>query len=217
MSERHLGTVSGLAFSPGGQFLASGGPEGLIRLWNVGTRKLLRLLEGHEDTVSGLAFSPDGRILASCSVDRTVRLWNPKTGKQQSGSPLIGPEDPLSGVAFDPKGETLAVSSLGGRVFLWDVDSRNPVGKGLRGDGEAWNVAFHPNGQLLATGNDKSALLFDLRYEAWRSDACRTVGRNMSHEEWRKFLRFEPYRRTCPENVSLENLANRLDRAYNRK
>lgn len=212
-SKRHRGIVYGLAFNPDTDLLASGAQDGLIRLWDVRQRKLVIELKGHEEPVSGLAFSPDGRTLASSSVDRTVRLWNPKSGRQLIGSPLAGLDESLTGIAFDPEGNTLGASSLNGRVFLWDVDSRNPIGAGLRGVGEAYNIAFHPDGKLLASGNDRSALLFDLRPETWRSEACRTVGRNLTKAEWRKFLRREPYKETCPESTSLEALANRVDRA----
>jgi len=211
--KRHEGFVYGLAFTPDGGILASGAQDGLVRLWDVGQRKLVKELKGHEEPVSGLAFSPDGQILASSSGDRTVRLWNPKTGRQLIGSPLTGLDTSLTGVAFDPDGKTLGASSLNGRIYFWDVESRNPIGAGLRGPEEAINLAFHPDGKLLASGNDRSVLLFDLRSEAWRSEACRTVGRNLTKDEWRKFLRREPYQQTCPENTGLESLANRLDGA----
>jgi WD40 repeat protein len=212
-SESHQGTVYGLAFSPDGSRLASGGQD--IRLWDVQTRKrVMPPLKGHEDTVSGLAFSPDGQILASSSVDRTVRLWNPRTGKPRRGSPLTGSEASLTGVAFDGKGKILAASSLDGSILLWDVESLHPIGRGLRGVGEAYSLAFHPAGESLVSGNRVSVRLFDLRYKTWRSEACRTVGRNMTLGEWRKYLGWEPYRETCPENSSsLKALANRLDKA----
>jgi WD40 repeat protein len=197
-SKRHTGLIYGLAFSSAGGLLASGAQDGLIRLWDVQQRKLVLELKGHEEPISGLAFSPDGKTLASASVDRTVRLWDPKTGKQQVGSPLTGLADSLSGVAFDPEGKILAASGLEGRVFLWDLESRHSIGIGLRGTGEALNLAFHPNGKLLASGSDQSVLLFDLHEEMWRSEGCRIVGRNLSQDEWRKYLRREPYEKTCP-------------------
>jgi WD40 repeat protein/energy-coupling factor transporter ATP-binding protein EcfA2 len=200
-SEIHQGIVYGLAFNPDGSQLASGGQDSLIRLWDVQSRKrILPPLRGHEDTVSGLAFSPDGQILASSSVDRTVRLWNPRTGRRQRGSPLSGPETSLTGVAFDAKGGTLGASGLDGRIFLWDVGSLHSIGRGVRGVGEAFNLAFDPKGKFLASGNSVSVRLFDLRYETWRSEACRTAGRNITSEEWRKYLGWEPYRETCLEN-----------------
>jgi WD40 repeat protein len=200
-SEIHQGIVYGLAFNPDGSRLASGGQDSLIRLWDVQSRKrVLPPLRGHEDTVSGLAFSPDGQILASSSVDRTVRLWNPRTGRRRRGTPLSGPETSLTGVAFDAEGSLLGASSLDGKIFLWDVESLRSIGRGVRGVGEAFNLAFDPKGKFLASGNSVSGRLFDLRYETWRSEACRIVGRNMTTEEWKKYLGWEPYQETCPES-----------------
>lgn len=201
MSARHDGTVYGLAFSADGSLLASGGVDGLIRLWGVRQRKLTLSLKDHEDAITGLAFQPGGEILASASADRTVRLWNVRTGTQRTGSPLTGPEDALTGVSFSPDGKIVAASGLKGRVFLWEAGSGHPVGPGLQGTDSALNVTFHPNGKFLVSGTDQSVLLFDLRYETWRVEACRTVARNLTDEEWHKYLRREPYRRTCPENV----------------
>jgi hypothetical protein len=139
-------------------------------------------------------------------------LWNPKTGKQRIDSPLIGLNiPPLTGVAFNREGSILGASALNGRIFLWDVERWEPIGSpGLRGDREALSIAFSPKDKMVASGSSQSALFFDIGKETWRAEACAIVGRNMTREEWRKYLRPEPYRSTCPENEKGEALGSRL-------
>ena len=74
--------VFGLAFSPNGHELASGGADDTIHLWRIGPHSYGRLatLTGHTDFVRSVAFSPDGRTLASGGTDNTVRLWDVATG-----------------------------------------------------------------------------------------------------------------------------------------
>ena len=69
--------VDSLTFNPDGTLLASGGgfQDNNLRLWDVETGLLLRLLEGHTHSIDSLAFSPNGQILASGSYDGTLRLW----------------------------------------------------------------------------------------------------------------------------------------------
>jgi len=69
--------VDSLVFSPDGTLLASGGGyhDNLVRLWDVESGQLLRLLEGHTSSIDSLLFSPDGQLLASGSYDGTIRLW----------------------------------------------------------------------------------------------------------------------------------------------
>ncbi len=74
--EAHVGTVSALAFSPGGDLLASASHDCTVKVWGVATRTELRTLRGHTGRVHALAFSPDGQALASASDDGTVRVWS---------------------------------------------------------------------------------------------------------------------------------------------
>jgi len=64
-----------IAFSPDGRILASGDRSGLIRFWDVATRKEFARREGHTGMIRCLLFSPDGKMLASGGNDTTVLLW----------------------------------------------------------------------------------------------------------------------------------------------
>jgi WD40 repeat protein len=53
-----------VSFSPDGRFLASGGEDGVVRMWEVGSGREVRRME-HGEWVKSVSFSPDGRFLAS--------------------------------------------------------------------------------------------------------------------------------------------------------
>ncbi|CCW70862.1 unnamed protein product [Phytomonas sp. Hart1] len=78
VNSAHNGPVFALAVSPNDQYVATGGKDKLIHLWNVKGKKLYKekTLNGHRKGISVLAFSPTDRVLASASSDGAVRLWS---------------------------------------------------------------------------------------------------------------------------------------------
>ena len=65
---------------------------------------------------------------------------------------LEGHTDVVQWLAFAPGGKTLASGGSDRTVRLWDVQTGKEL-RILRGNkGQAWAVAFSPDGKLLATG-----------------------------------------------------------------
>ncbi len=193
----HKGGVMSVAFSPDGKRLASASRDNTVILWDVDNRKRLAALAGHNDWVNGVAFSPDGKRLASASGDKTVILW--AVGSRRLLAKLEGHQDAVVRVAFSPDGKWLASASIDDTVILWDVGSRRPLAR-LEGHKDSvYGVAFSPDGKRLASaGEDKAVILWDLDLGDLMAEACRTVKRNLTCDEWQQYIDVDkPYRKTC--------------------
>jgi hypothetical protein len=71
----HGGTIQCLAFTPDGRILASAG-DGEVRLWDVGTGRLIRAIRVKDDRPFTLAVSRDGSWLAAAGAAGKVHVWN---------------------------------------------------------------------------------------------------------------------------------------------
>jgi len=75
----HLAGIAGYKKPPlassSGEFLATGGRDKIIKIWdNRGTCH--KTLVGHDNWIRGLVFHPAGRYLLSVSDDKTIRCWD---------------------------------------------------------------------------------------------------------------------------------------------
>jgi RNA polymerase sigma factor (sigma-70 family) len=124
----HPYAIASIAIAPDGHTLASGGYDGTLYLWEVGTGK--ECWHGKiGSSLDEMAFAPDGNTLAWGSQhEKTVHLWEVRT--RQERCRFHGHQGPVTGLAFSADNTRLASTSNDGTALVWDLTG------GLR-DGEA--------------------------------------------------------------------------------
>jgi WD40 repeat protein/DNA-binding SARP family transcriptional activator len=160
-----VGDVSGLAFSRDGNLVAAVGSRNAV-LWNVRTRKTVRIVPVGDHGADGVAFSPDGHTLAIGRADGIDALYDLRTGRQTGE--LVGAGSTVD-LDFSPDGKLLASASLTGTATLWNVARRSKVAD-LPGAVAAFAVRFSPNGKLVAVGDSSGAVVL------WDVPSGRRVG-----------------------------------------
>lgn len=166
----HDGSIWATAWSPTGRFLATGGFDQTVRLWDR-EGQLWIVLRGHRDAVKRLVFSPDGRELASASRDGTVRIWDLATGRPRAVLAEAGWD-----VDWSPDGETLVTVGPGPRsdsaVRFWnvrdgallaEVEALVPAVRQLL------SVAYSSDGATVAAAGNGQIVFFDAGQRAVRS------------------------------------------------
>lgn len=75
-AKKHSKHVLALAISTDGRYLATGGLDRHVHLWDTRTRGYIQAFPGHRGPVSCLAFRQGASELFSGSYDRTIKIWN---------------------------------------------------------------------------------------------------------------------------------------------
>jgi WD40 repeat protein len=151
--------VTSVAFSPDGQYLASGSKDQSVKVWRMSNGTLVSSRSDHAQQVNAVAFSPDGQWLASASNDRTAKLY--RTSDWGLERTLTGHGDDVFSLAFSPDSATVATGSWDQTVRIWRVNDGGLLSSLPHGSG-VLAVAFSPNGKTLASGAyDHSIKLWD--------------------------------------------------------
>lgn len=223
----HRVAVLGVAFSPDGRCLATHAREGpgklapvLIDLSNSqpvqtfqlpdgqqvsGIQYAQELLESHKRSSQGKARSPNQEFLA-VAEGKVVTIYRTddetSEGNVTQGEPFctLPHEHDVLRIVFNPDGRYLVTASDHDTARVWDVSLATEVSRLTHENPNVVDVDFHPLGKFLATVSwDRTARVWIWKPEDLMREASTRLTRNLSAEEWRKYLPAEPYRQTIPE------------------
>jgi len=126
--EGNVRDLEGLAISPDGKILASGGWDKAVRLWSLPDGELLKTLKGSKERITCLVFSPDNQILASSGLrlmrqggapTEVIQLWNLRDGTKLHT--LKGHTEKITCLAISPDGQRIISGSEDHTVRGWNL------------------------------------------------------------------------------------------------
>jgi WD40 repeat protein len=144
--------VFGIAVSPDGHEVWTGGEDATVRRWNAATGQQVGPALPQPFAVSALAFAQDGRQVATGNKGGFVQLWNVAPwGRVGLALPHEGQ---INGLAFVPHSNLLVTGSDDHKGRIWFTPTGHQVGPALRHKRAVHAVAVSPDGRLAGTASD---------------------------------------------------------------
>jgi WD40 repeat protein/serine/threonine protein kinase len=170
----------GVAFSPDGSALLTGGLANAAALWDATTGRPLGRTFPHAPGWGGsayaeaVAFRPDGHKVLTGNAGWAAQVWDTRTG--QRDGPAVRATQRILCAAFSPDGKAFAVGDLLRTAQVYDAAKRVPLGPPLEHLGPVRALGFDPDGRRLVTGGD------DQQARVWDVATGQRVGGAMAHQ-----------------------------------
>ena len=149
-------------------FLATGGRDNAVNLYNYETGSLVTCLGPHSSTVSALALGSEF-LLVGCGSGH-LKLWDislafdsqtDADSAPMNSSSFQKRQSSISCVTFHPFFEFFAASSSD-NISIFDTRHKFPIQNIYCSGGNVETVSFSPDGQLLASSTREKCCLFDV-------------------------------------------------------
>jgi len=159
----HRNDLTCIAHAPDGRFLASGGADGKVKLWDTSSGFCVITFTEHVGEVSGLVFAQSGLVVLSASLDGTVRAFD--LVRYRNFRTFTTPEPTqFSSVAVDPSGEMISAGCVDTfEICVWSMKTGRLLEMLSGHTGPVAAVAFSPMRTMLASASwDGTARLWDI-------------------------------------------------------
>jgi WD40 repeat protein len=188
----HSGTIRALAISPDGKFLASGGKDETVHIWERHGQGFEEKITLTTDRITnGLAFSADGHSLFEAGErirdkDNVLGVWiaSAVTFSQRILQDTWNVD--VNAIAVSQKTKLLACGMGDKNVLLVNGVTLKPLSKLEGHTGEVQCVAFNKEGTLLASGSDDGAVLL------WNTATSRLQATLSGHGDDVRAIAFHP-------------------------
>lgn len=152
--------VNSIHYSPDEKYIASGGSDNNIKLWDATTGECVKTLEEHTHPVSSISYNSDGSQIVSGSRDKTIKIWSTSTGNCLHT--IKDGENRILSVECSPSDQFIASGGYDG-VKIWDASTGSHITTLAGHSKYIPAVTYSPCGNLIASGSA------DTTIKIWRT------------------------------------------------
>lgn len=158
--------INTVAWSADGSYIASGGQDHTVRVWNAETGNEIYVYTGHAASIKALGWAPDSKRIASGSRESRgedgtrgekalLHIWDALTGEQVvscSGDLRRRVYD----LAWSPDGKYIAACDIFHQLHIYDASTGEAIAQVQdqyhSNRGELLSIAWSPDGEHIAAG-----------------------------------------------------------------
>ncbi|CAH3017559.1 unnamed protein product [Porites evermanni] len=159
----HYYDMNTICYSQDGNYVATGGDDCKVKLWNVMSGFCFVTFSEHTCSVTGVIFTPNSQVVLSCSLDGTVRAFDLK--RYRNFRTFTSPHPvQFSCLTVDSSGEVVCSGSLDTfEVFVWSMKTGRLLEVLAGHEGPISGLVFSSSQPLLVSGSwDKTVRLWNM-------------------------------------------------------
>ena len=152
-----------------------------------------------KEPIYSLAINNNDKLVAFGAGDYILRIWDSSQGTLVNE--LSGHDSRISDIEFSHNGELMSSASWDGTVHLWYMNNLDDLSIILQDnfDSYAWDLDFSPDDNYLVVGTRSDVIKrWPVNASIYASEICKNVSRNMTQEEWERYVgNGIEFRNTC--------------------
>ncbi|XP_061910663.1 PWP2 small subunit processome component [Entelurus aequoreus] len=164
----HFNNMASLAYSPDGQYIATGGDDGKVKVWNTNSCLCFVTFTEHTSSITNVTFTSSGFVVVSASLDGTVRAFD--LHRYRNFRTFTSPRPAqFSSLAVDVSGELVSAGAQDSfEIFLWSMQTGRLLEVLGGHEGPVSCLCFSPVKSILASASwDRTIRLWDMM-DSWQ-------------------------------------------------
>jgi hypothetical protein len=172
-----------LVYVPSKEHIISGGNEGIIKVWDKQTKKLVHQLQADHGWISKMLYIPEKELLLSGGQDCKIRVWDINHAYQLK-QVFSEHTKEIYCMEYMADLETVATGGNDGKIILWDINTADVI-QTIWAENEifrclcylkhlSWLAAGLKSGAILIfkMERDNPSLLYSIKFNEMSSILC---------------------------------------------
>lgn len=199
--------INRIKLAPDNQTIYAGTTDGkIVRMLISDMSEKVIIEAGEMRRITSIEVSPDGTKLAYGGLTGNIVMYDLLSNKPIQE--LYGHSARISDIDFSSDGKRVVTGSWDGTLQMWNMENLDDLPYYLTDNGSyVMDVDFSPDNQYLVVGTRDGVLKkWAVNNITLADQICQHLTRNMTDEEWDRYVSDEvDYRQTCENIINRDN------------